>query len=110
MILTFRMRKLKLRKVEVMRLPRGSTARIENQVDLISEPPGGSDGKVCLQCRRPKFNPWVGKIPWRRKWQPTPVFLPGKSHGQRSLEGGYSSLSHKQSDMTEQLHFHFHFA
>ena len=35
--------------------------------------------------RRRKFNPWVGKIPWRRKWQPTPVFLPGKSHGQRSL-------------------------
>ena len=33
------------------------------------------------------FNPWVRKIPWRRKWQPTPVFLPGKSHGQRSLEG-----------------------
>ena len=34
-----------------------------------------------------KFDPWVGKIPWRRKWQPTPVFLPGKSHGQRSLVG-----------------------
>ena len=37
------------------------------------------------QCRRPRLGPWVGKIPWRRKWQPTPVFLPGKSHGQRSL-------------------------
>ena len=40
------------------------------------------------QCRRHRklgFHPWVGKIPWRRKWQPTPVFLPGKSHGQRSL-------------------------
>ena len=37
--------------------------------------------------RRCGFNPWVGKIPWRRKWQPTPVFLPGKSHGQRSLAG-----------------------
>jgi len=36
------------------------------------------------------FNPWVGKILWKRKWQPTPVFLPGKSHGQRSLTG-YSS-------------------
>ena len=47
--------------------------------------PGSSDGKsVCLQCGRPGFNPWVGKIPWRRKWQPTPVFLPGKSHGWRS--------------------------
>ena len=40
------------------------------------------------------------KIPWSRKWQPTPVFLPGKSHGQRSLEG-YSPQGHKESDMTE---------
>ena len=39
------------------------------------------------QCGRLRFDPWVGKIPWRRKWQPTPVFLPGKSHGQRSLVG-----------------------
>ena len=37
------------------------------------------------QCRKHGFNPWVGKIPWRRKWHPTPAFLPGKSHGQRSL-------------------------
>ena len=36
---------------------------------------------------RPEFDPWVGKIPWRREWQPTPVFLPGESHGQRSLVG-----------------------
>ena len=39
------------------------------------------------QCRRHRFNPWAGKIPWRRTWQPSPVFLPGKSHGQRSLMG-----------------------
>ena len=43
----------------------------------------------------------VRKIPWRRKWQPTPVFLPGKSHGQRSLEG-YSPWGHKGSDTTEE--------
>ena len=43
--------------------------------------------RICLQCGRPGFDPWVGKIPWRRKWQPTPVFLPGKSHGQKSLVG-----------------------
>ena len=49
---------------------------------------------------------WVGKIPWRRKWQPTPVFLPGESHGRRSLVG-YSPQSHKESDTTERLHFHF---
>ena len=46
-----------------------------------------SGKESACQCGRPKFNPWVGKIPWRRKWQPTPVFLPGKSHGQRSLVG-----------------------
>ena len=47
--------------------------------------------------------PWVGKISWRRKWQPTPVFLPGESHGQRSL-AGYSPQGHKESDTAEQLH------
>ena len=40
---------------------------------------------ICLPCRRPGFDPWVGKIPWRRAGQPTPVLLPGESHGQRSL-------------------------
>ena len=43
---------------------------------------------------------WVGKIPWRRAWQPTPVFLSGESHGQRSLEG-YSTRGHKESETTE---------
>ena len=43
---------------------------------------------------------WVGKIPWRRKWQPTPVFLPGEFCGQRSLEG-YSPGVQEKSDMTE---------
>ena len=60
----------------------------------------------CLQCRRPGFNLWVGKSSWRRKWQPTPVFLPGKSHGQRSLMS-YSSWGRKESDTTEWLHFQF---
>ena len=49
------------------------------------------------------FNPWVGKSPWRRKWQPTPVFLPGESHGWRSL-GGYSPRGRKESDTTERLY------
>ena len=50
--------------------------------------PGGSDGKESAhQYRRCRFDPGVWKISWRRKWQPTPVFLPGKSHGQRSLVG-----------------------
>ena len=50
-------------------------------------PDGSGRKSVCLQCRRPGFDPWVGKIPWRSKWQPTPVLLLGKSHGQRSLAG-----------------------
>ena len=61
---------------------------------------------VCLQCGRPGFNPWVWKIPWRRKWQSTPVLLPGKSHRQRSLVG-YSPRGRKESDTTERLHVHF---
>ena len=61
---------------------------------------------LCLQCRRPGFDPWVKKIPWRRNWQPTSVFLPGESHGWRSLVG-YNPRGRKESDMIERLHFHF---
>ena len=53
---------------------------------------------VC-QCRRREFHPWVKKIHWRRKWQPTPAFLPGKSHGQRNLVS-YSPCDRKELDMT----------
>ena len=59
-----------------------------------------SSKESACQCRRHGFNPWVGKIPWRRKWQPTPVFLSKKSHGQRSPVG-YSPLGCKESDTTE---------
>ena len=62
----------------------------------------GSLGRVCLQCGGPGFNPWVRKIPWRRKWQPTPVFLPGEFYEQRSLVG-YSPWGHKELDTTEWL-------
>ena len=48
----------------------------------------------------------LGRFSWRRKWQPTPVLLPGKLHGLRSLVG-YSPWGHKESDMSELLHFHF---
>ena len=61
-----------------------------------------SDGGVCLQCGTTGFDPWVRKIPWRRKWQPTPVFLSGKSHERRSL-AGYGPWGCKESDTTEQL-------
>ena len=56
-----------------------------------SQETSGVIGKLGLECRRPGFNPWIGKIPWRRKWQPTPLLLPGESHGQRSL-AGYTSI------------------
>ena len=52
--------------------------------------------KICLQCKRP----WVGKIPWRREWRPTPAFLPQESHGQRSLVGPWGR---KELDRTKQL-------
>ena len=56
--------------------------------------------RTCLQYRRPEFSPWVGKVPRRREWVPTPVFLPGESHGKRSLEG-YSPWGPKESDTTK---------
>ena len=56
--------------------------------------------KSACQCRRCGFNPWVWKIPWRREWQPTLVFLPKKPNGQRSLVG-YSPRGLKESDTTE---------
>ena len=60
------------------------------------------------RCKRHRLNPWVRNIPWRRKRQLTPVFLPRESHGQRSL-AGYSPWGRKKSDTTEQLIFYFIF-
>ena len=56
--------------------------------------------KICQQCKRPGFNPWVGKIPWRREWQIIPIVLPVEFHEQRSLVS-YSPRSPKELDMTE---------
>ena len=55
--------------------------------------------RICLQCRRCRIDLWVGKITWRRKWQPTPVFLPGESHGQKSLVG-YMGLQRVRHDLS----------
>ena len=67
-------------------------------------PRGVTSGKEapcqCRRCKRRRFHPWVGKIPWRRAWQPTSVFLPGESHGQRSL-AGYGPWGCTESDTTE---------
>ena len=69
-----------------------SLKRASLVAQLVKKPPSG-------------WEPWVGKIPWRRAWQPTPVFLPGESHGQRSLEGP-SPWGCKESYTTEQLSTH----
>ena len=87
-----------------------SRTRLSNWTELIEYMgfPGGPSGEEstyqCRRCKRWGFTPWVGKIHWSRKWQPTPVFLPGKFHGQRILMG-YSSWGHKQSDTREHTHY-----
>ena len=66
---------------------------------------GFPDKESSCQYRSHGFDPWVGKIPWRRKWHSTPVILPGKSHGQRRL-AGYSPWSRKEAETTERTHTH----
>ena len=56
-------------------------------------------GRLHLQCKRRRFDPWVGRFPWRREKLPTPVFLPGESHGQSMV--GYGPWGGKESDVTE---------
>ena len=76
-------------------------------VNLFSPLPAGAVAKnsacQCRRCERLRFDPWVGKIPWRREWQTAPIFLPGESHGQGSLVG-YSPGGRKESDVTEHVH------
>ena len=60
----------------------------------------------CRRCKRQGFGPWVRKVPWRRAWRPPPVFLPGESHGQRSLVG-QSPWGHTESDSPEAIHVAF---
>ena len=83
----------------------------KNMVPRVTGLPRGCSGKESTcQCRRHKrrgLDTWVGKIPWKRKWQPALVFLLGKSHGQRSL-AGHSLWGHKESDMTKHAHTHAH--
>ena len=69
---------------------------------------GGEESALqCRRCKRHGFTLWVGKIPWKRKWQPTPVFWPGEFHRQRS-QAGYNPWGCKELDMTEQLSAHIH--
>ena len=72
-------------------------------ITFIGLPRWLSGNESACQCRRCVFDPWVGKIPWRRTWLPTPVFLPGKVRGQRSL-AGYRPWGHKELDTTKLSH------
>ena len=77
-------------------------------LECIGLPGGASDKEPACQCRRQKnfgFDPWVRKISWKRAWPPTPVFLPGESHGQRSL-AGYSPWGRTELNTTEGLGTH----
>ena len=77
--------------------------RAQGQIPEFSVSSVFPDGK---ECRRPGFDPWVRKIPWRRAWQPTPVFWSGKFHAQRSLvDNSPWARGRKESDMTERLIF-----
>ena len=91
--------------LEVQASQENKTVETLTTVGTTAGPGDGASGKEpACQCRRQRrcgFDPWVGKIPWRRKWQPTPVFLPGKFHAQRILEG-YRPWGHTESDRTEQ--------
>ena len=71
-----------------------SQTRLSNWMKWVNE-------RICLQCRRPRFNPWVRKIPWRRKWQPTPVFLPRLFHGQTM---GSQRVRHNWATNTSTFH------
>ena len=74
--------------------------------------PGGASGKdpIC-QCRRHKrcgFNPWVTKVPWRRAWQPTPVFFLGEPHGQKSLKATVHRVTKSQTQVKQpSMHAYF---
>ena len=69
---------------------------------------GGADSRVCLQCRRPRFNSWIRKIPWRRKWLPTSVFLPEEFHGQKNMVGHSPWGCRDEQDWaTDTFTFHF---
>ena len=59
--------------------------------------------RVCLQCGRPRFNPWVRKIPWRRKWQPISVFLPGEFHGQKAWWATVQGVTKSQTWLSDCL-------
>ena len=98
------MRIMKLMSLDVCLLPRNQGGAISKVVDTWASQVV-QWWRIRQQCGRHGFDPWVGKIPWRRKWQFTLVFLPGKSQGQRRL-AGHSPWDCIESDMTEHGRIH----
>ena len=96
---------------ELGRIPFGSCSCPSKYLNARGFPGGPVVKNLTCHCRRHRFLPWFGKIPWRRAWQPTPEFLPGESHGQRSLVGcspqgrrvrhEWSNLTHTHESITE---------
>ena len=82
-----------LGKLKIPHAAQCGQKKIKNKYNSLKKKRGGGRG-IFLQCRRPRFDPLVRKILWKRECQPTPLFLPGESHGQRSLVG---NSSHKQT-------------
>ena len=81
----------------------------ESLNSALLQPDGSVDKELTCQCRRRRrhgFDHWLGKIPWRRAWQPTSIFFRGESQGQRSLVGCSSSSGHKELDTTEHICTH----
>ena len=69
--------------------------------------PGGTSGKEpACQCRRPRFDPWVRKTPWRTEWLPTPIFLPGKSHDREAWWATVPGVTKRQTLSTAHRHPH----
>ena len=85
---------------QMMQIWRGGLQKSPTSCSFPSGIRGKESAHQCRKRKRHEFDPWVKKIPWRRKQQPTPIFLPEESHGQRSLVG-YSLWGHKESDVTE---------
>ena len=75
-------------------------SNLHSRAEYLINPAQVEPACQCRRCQRCRLDPWIRKIPWRRKWQPTLVFLPGESHGQRRLVC-YSPEHCKESDTTE---------
>ena len=80
----------------------------QDGASLVAQMVVKTNKKICLQCERPRFDPWVGKIPWRREWLPTWIFLPGEFHGQRSLAGYVHGVSKSQTWLSYRVCIHIH--